>query len=209
MKQKTLSPKQERMLAFIRQFLGERGYPPTVRDIVRGCGLSSTSVVDYNLTLLERGGYLRRDREVSRGIELAGRKRLVGVPLLGYIAAGEPLELPGEEAWHGSPLEVLEMPQEVVKDWERVYALKVKGTSMIDALIADGDTLVMRPARQAENGEMVAVWLKDKGEVTFKRFYLEGDRVRLQPENSLMAPIYCHPSEVEVQGKVVAVLRTP
>ncbi len=207
MKQKALSPKQERMLAFIRQFLGERGYPPTVRDIVRGCGLSSTSVVDYNLTLLERGGYLRRDREVSRGIELAGRKRLVGVPLLGYIAAGEPLELPGEEAWHSSPLEVLEMPQEVVRDWERVYALKVKGTSMIDALIADGDILVMRPARQAENGEMVAVWLKDKGEVTFKRFYLDWDQVRLQPENSLMAPIYCHPSEVEVQGKVVAVLR--
>ena len=209
MKQKALSSKQERILAFIRQFLGERGYPPTVRDIVRGCGLSSTSVVDYNLTLLERGGYLRRDREVSRGIELAGRKRLVGVPLLGYIAAGEPLKLPGEEAWHGSPLEVLEMSQEVVGGWEGLYALKVKGTSMIDALIADGDVLVMRPARQAENGEMVAVWLKDKGEVTFKRFYLDMDQVRLQSENSLMAPIYSHPSDVEVQGKVVAVLRTP
>ena len=207
MKQKALSSKQERILAFIRQFLGERGYPPTVRDIVRGCGLSSTSVVDYNLTLLERGGYLRRDREVSRGIELAGRKRLVGVPLLGYIAAGEPLKLPGEEAWHSSPLEVLEMPQEVVGGWEGLYALKVKGTSMIDALIADGDVLVMRPARQAENGEMVAVWLKDKGEVTFKRFYLDMDQVRLQSENSLMAPLYFHPSEVEVQGKVVAVLR--
>jgi len=126
---------------------------------------------------------------------------------LGYIAAGEPLRLPGEEAWHSSPLEVLDMPQGVSGRWEGVYALKVKGTSMIDALIADGDVLVMRPARQAENGEMVAVWLKDKGEVTFKRFYLDGERVRLQPENSLMAPIFCQPSEVEVQGKLVAVLR--
>jgi len=207
MKQKVLSPKQERMLAFIRQFMGERGYPPTVRDIVRGCALSSTSVVDYNLTLLERGGYVKRDREVSRGIELVGRKRLVAVPLLGYVAAGEPFKLPGEEAWHSTPLEVLEMSQDVAGGWEGVYALKVKGTSMIDALIADGDVVVMRPARQAENGEMVAAWLKTNGEVTFKRFYLEGDRVRLQPENSLMAPIYCHPSEVEVQGKVVAVLR--
>src|SRR3989337_317227 len=133
-----LTEKQEKMLRFTREFISERCYPPTVRDILRGCGLSSTSVVDYNLTLLERGGYLRRDREVSRGIELAGRKRLGGVSAPGHAAAGEPLKLPGEEAWHSSPLEVLEMPQEVVGEWEGLYALKVKGTSMIDALIAAG-----------------------------------------------------------------------
>src|SRR3990172_3551231 len=202
-----LTEKQEKMLRFTREFISERGYPPTVRDILRGCGLSSTSVVDYNLNLLEKGGYLRRDKEVSRGIELAGRTRLVGVPVLGYIAAGEPLSLPGDGGWHSPPLETLELAQETVGNWEGVYALRVKGTSMIDALIQDGDLLVMRPARKAENGEMVAAYLKDRGEVTFKRFFREGEKVRLQPANSQMAPLYVDPQEMEVQGKVVAVLR--
>lgn len=96
-----LSPKQERILDFLRRFLDERDYPPTVRDIVKGCGMSSTSVVDYNLKILEREGYIRRGREISRGIELVerDRRRLVRVPVIGRIAAGEPIPVPSAEAW--------------------------------------------------------------------------------------------------------------
>jgi repressor LexA len=205
---KTLSPKQRRLLDFIRDYLEEKDRPPTIREMVRGCGISSTSVVDYNLNILEREGYIRRDAEVSRGIELLGRRRGgVPVPLIGLIAAGEPIPVPSPDAWTSDSFETLELPQEMTRGKENVYALKVKGNSMIDALIGDGDVVLMQAASTAENGEMVATWLKREKEVTLKRLYREKGRIRLQPANEQMKPIYVRPDNVEIQGRVVGIIR--
>ncbi len=206
---KTLSTKQKQILAFLRRFREEKDYPPTIRDILKACGISSTSVVDYNLKILEKEGYIRRDREVSRGIELMDRsqKRLVRVPILGYIAAGEPIPVPSSDTWEMEPLDTVEVSGELVKGRSDVYALRVKGNSMVDALISDGDIVLMQQAATADNGEMVAAWLKSEGEITLKRLFREPNRIRLQPANSQMKPIYANPKNVEVQGKVVGVIR--
>ncbi len=206
---KELSTKQSRILNFLRQFLEEKGYPPSIRDIVNGCKISSTSVVEYNLRILEREGYIRRDPEVSRGIELFARNRaVVRVPVIGYIAAGEPIPVPNADTWSTlGAAESLELTQELTRGKEEVYALKVKGTSMVDALINDGDMVLMQHVQTAENGEMVAVWLKREKEATLKRFYLEPGRIRLQPANEEMEPIYADPEDVEIQGKVIGVIR--
>jgi repressor LexA len=205
----TLSSKQKRILAFLRRFREEKDYPPTVRDILKGCGISSTSVVDYNLKILEREGYIHRDREVSRGIELLGkeRRRMALVPVIGYIAAGEPIPVPASDTWEMEPLDTVEVSSELTQGKEGVYALRVKGTSMIDALINDGDIVLMQQAATAEDGEMVAAWLKAEGETTLKKLYRERNRIRLQPANSTMEPIYAVSENVEVQGKVVGVIR--
>ena len=203
---KQLSIKQSRILNFLHRFLHERGYPPTIRDIQNGCQISSTSVVEYNLRILEREGHIRRDREVSRGIEL-GVRRLVSVPVIGHIAAGEPIPVPTSDTWNMAEVESLELTEELTRGKEGVYALEVKGASMIDALIGDGDLVLMQQADTAENGEMVAAWLKREGEATLKRFYLEPGRVRLQPANEEMAPIYADPENVAIQGKVIGVIR--
>ncbi|MBE0481166.1 MAG: repressor LexA [Dehalococcoidia bacterium] len=206
---KALSLKQRRILAFLRQFREEKDYPPTIRDIVRGCGISSTSVVDYNLNVLEREGYIRRDREVSRGIEVLDRERsrVVRVPLIGCIAAGEPMPVPTSDTWELEPLETIEVSSDLTRDRDWVYALRVKGTSMIDALISDGDIVIMQQANTAGDGDMVAAWLKNEGEITLKKLYREADRVRLQPANSQMKPIFTEAGNVEVQGRVVGVIR--
>ena len=206
---KTLSTKQKQILAFLRRFREEKDYPPTIRDIVKACSISSTSVVDYNLKILEKEGYIRRDREVSRGIELTdgSRKRLVRVPILGYIAAGEPIPVPTSDTWEMEPIDTVEVSSELIKGRGDVYALKVKGNSMIDALISDGDIVLMQQAVTADNGDMIAAWLKSEGETTLKKLYRERDRIRLQPANTRMKPIYVAPKNVEVQGKVVGVIR--
>lgn len=206
---KTLSSKQKRILEFLRRFLEEKDYPPTIRDILKGCRISSTSVVDYNLKILEKEGYIRRDREVSRGIELLDRvkRRVVPVPIIGYIAAGEPIPVPTSDTWRTEALDTVEVSTELIKGREDVYALKVKGNSMIDALISDGDIVLMQQATTAENGEMVAAWLKSEEETTLKKLYRERGRIRLQPANARMKPIYADPKNVEVQGKVIGVIR--
>ena len=209
MANKSLSPKQERIINFVTEFLQDKGYPPTIRDIAAGCGISSTSVVAYNLDKLEQAGYIRRHSDISRGIEfLSPRKngrKLVYVPIVGTIAAGEPIPVP--EAGTSVPNEGLEVSGELVRGKQDIYALRVKGNSMLDALIGDGDIVLMNYGNSAENGDMVAVWLKEEQEVTLKRFFPETNRVRLQPANSQMKPIYTSPDNVEIQGKVVAVIR--
>ena len=201
---KALSGKQQAILHFIRDFLREKDYPPSIRDIQEGCDISSTSVVDYNLKALERLGYIRRDREVSRAIELVGRKRMRSIPVVGLIAAGQPIPVPAAETWGEEHFEDdVEVPEEVTRGKEGIFALRVKGTSMIDALVNDGDVVVMESASAADNGDMVAVWLKDRQETTLKKIYYEGERVRLQPANVTMEPIYVRPEDVEVQGKVL------
>jgi len=207
---KGLSSKQRRILEFIERYREDHSYPPTVRDIQKGCGLSSTSVVDYNLRALQRLGYLRRDREVSRGMELLRGRRptTLRIPILGTIAAGEPIPVPTPDTWSTVDWsETLELTEEMGRGREGIYALWVKGTSLVDALINDGDLVIMEPAATAENGDLVAAWLKLEGETTLKRFYHEGDRVRLQPANSLMPPLYVTPENLEIQGRVIGVIR--
>ncbi len=207
-----LSERQSKILSFLKTFTLDNGYPPTIREIGKAVGITSTSVVNYNLDALQRAGYIYRDRTVSRGIrlaagleELTSNINLIKVPLLGRIAAGAPIEVP--EGAYDSETDTLDLARDLVPDTEDIYALKVQGTSMIDALINDGDIVVMRHTETADNGDMIAAWLIDQEETTLKRFYHEGDRVRLQPENQTMDPIYVAPDKVRVQGRVVAVIR--
>lgn len=209
-----LSERQRRMIDFIGQFSRERGYPPTIRQIGENVGISSTSVVNYNLKKLEKDGYLTRDLKVSRGVRLVdapGNKMprpgdLVSVPMSGFIFASMPT-LVGDTPQTATD-EVIELTRDMLPDTADLFALRVKGDSMIDAMVNDGDIVVMKKVDQARNGEMVAVWLNDRNETTLKKFYLENGRVRLQPANPTMSPIMVDdPSTVEVQGKVVLVLR--
>ena len=197
---------RERIYAFIRSFIGDRGYAPTVRDILKGCGLSSTAVVQHHLNVLEKQGRIRRDPEVFRSIQLTDKRVTVAIPLLGTIAAGEPIPVPTAETWASEIQEMLELPDELAQG-KQLYALRVKGTSMMDALIDDGDTVLIEPAGTVKDGDMVAVWLKDEQQVTLKRFYLEGEMVCLRPANKLMQPIYHSPENVEIQGRVTGVIR--
>jgi repressor LexA len=201
---KALSPKQQAIFAFIRDFIREHDYPPSIRDIQDGCGISSTSVVDYNLKALERQGVIRRDREVSRAIELVGRVRMRTVPVIGQIAAGQPIPVPSADTWRAQDFEEeIEVTDQMTRGRDNVFALRVKGTSMIDALVNDGDLVLMEQTNAWDNGDMVAVWLKDREETTLKKIYNEGARIRLQPANATMEPIYVDAEEVEVQGKVL------
>jgi len=207
-----LSSKQQKIIDFIGRFLADRQYPPTIRDIVAGCGISSTSVVNYNLKILARGGYIRHHPEVSRGIELlprspALRRRLL-VPVIGQIAAGEPIPVPAPETWDiAASSETLEVTEDLTRGREGIYALRVKGSSMVDALINDGDIVLMQYVNVVENGEMAAVWLKAEKEATLKKFYAESGGIRLQPANSQMKPMYVKPDNVEIQGRVITVIR--
>ncbi|NWF77304.1 MAG: transcriptional repressor LexA [Chloroflexi bacterium] len=206
---KSLSPKQERIINFVTEFLEDKGYPPTIRDIAAGCGISSTSVVAYNLKKLEEAGYIRRHSDISRGIKFLNPQqkggKLVYIPVVGVIAAGEPIPVP--DTGHVIPREGLEVSEELVRGKQDIYALRVRGDSMMDALIGDGDIVLMEYVSSAENGDMVAVWLKAEQEVTLKRFFAEPNRIRLEPANRQMKPIYTTPDNVEIQGKVVAVIR--
>ncbi len=207
-----LSSKQQQIINFIRRFLADRQYPPTIRDIVTGCGLSSTSVVNYNLKILEREGYIHRHPEVSRGIVVPTPSPAMGhrvlVPIIGQIAAGEPIPVPTPDTWDvAASSETLEVTTDLTRGKEGVYALRVRGSSMIDALINDGDIVLMQHVNAVENGEMAAIWLKMEREATLKKFYAEPGRIRLQPANNQMQPIYVEPGNVEIQGRVIAVIR--
>jgi repressor LexA len=133
---------------------------------------------------------------------------VVPVPVIGLIAAGEPIPVPDTDTWDIAAVsETMDVPRELTRGRENVYALKVKGMSMVDALINDGDIVLMQHGSSVENGEMAAVWLKEEKEATLKKVFREADRIRLQPANEQMQPIYADPDDVEIQGKVVAVVR--
>jgi len=203
-----LSSKQQRILDFLKAFIDRHGYPPSVRDIAHSLGISSTSVVDYNLKVLEKQGCIRRTREVSRGIELLTEQGgpgsgIVEVPIVGLIAAGEPIEA------LASDFDQVEMSSSAVP--EGAYALRVKGKSMIEDLIDDGDLVIIKPQSNADNGDIVVALLPDspmgEGQATLKRLYVEKEMVRLQPANATMQPIFVNPDDLRIQGKVVAVIR--
>ncbi len=209
---KDLSRRQQAILEFIENFLDENDYPPTIRDIQAELGISSTSVVDYNLKVLESHNLIRRNRNISRGIELVnrgpGRRKVVTIPLIGQIAAGLPIPVP-EDLEGSVASETIELSSELIPDGGvDLFALRVKGHSMIDCLINDGDVVLLRHQATCDNGDTVAVWLKDEKETTLKKFYYENGRVRLQPANVTMEPIYTRPDNVEIQGKLVTVVRS-
>ena len=207
----TLSKKQSDILEFLQQFRDQRGYSPSMREIQAGCGISSTSVVEYNLRILEQKGLLLRDREISRAIQLPGRvtssPRVFEVPLLGTIAAGEPIGVPDSGSWATTPEDTITVPDTVLAGREAVYALRVKGTSMIEDLINDGDIVLIEQRTAVDNGATIVAWLKEQKETTLKRYYREGEIVRLQPANSALQPRYVAAKDLEVQGRVVGVLR--
>lgn len=203
-----VSDTRQRIVEFIRNFVEQKGYAPTMGEIKTALGLSSKSLVEYHLRALEEEGVITREPQVARGIEVSGvGRRARAVPLLGTIAAGEPIPVPTEETWHTIAQETVEVPAEMLPRQIRAYALRVKGTSMIDAFVDDGDIVVLEATRTADDGEMVAAWLTDRQEATLKKIYYEPERIRLQPANRSMAPIYADPDQIEVQGRVIGVLR--
>ncbi len=202
-----LSERQDKMLKFIQRYVREHGYPPSIREIGKATATSSTSVVKYNLDKLQALGLLRRTEEVSRGLRLAGGALLPGqnvveVPLLGYIRASAPL--PSYDEFSD---EVVELTLDIVREPELVYALRVQGESMRDASVHDGDLVVLRHQQTADPGEMVAAWLGPEEGLTLKRYFPEGRYVRLQPANEAYEPIVVPAEQVEIQGKVIAVIR--
>ncbi|PKO22083.1 MAG: repressor LexA [Chloroflexi bacterium HGW-Chloroflexi-1] len=214
----TLSERQERILVFIRNYLEEHRYPPTIREIGKAVGINSTSVVKYNLERLQEKEYIVRSVEVSRGLRLkdgpslvpqslrALLSQLVPVPKYGVISAGTPIAAVGQQ---DNPFagETLALTQDLVPKASGVYALQVKGDSMIDALVTDGDWVIIQHQTTAQARDMVVAWIKDREETTLKYYFPEGRRVRLQPANPAYEPIYVPASQLEIQGKVVAVVR--
>lgn len=198
---------RENILRYIEVFRSTKGYSPTVREIAQGCSISSPSVVHYHLNALERAGLLNREKEKFRSISLTHESLAsLDVPLLGVIAAGHPIPVDSQAVQDAT--EHIVVPSSMVRGNKATYALRVKGNSMVDAMIADGDIVIMEQPVDVMNGDVVAVWLKNEQEVTLKKIYVEGDQVRLQPCNPYMLPIYHDASNVEVQGRVVGVLRT-
>ncbi len=199
---KGLTKRQREILTYLMDTMQERGYPPSVREIGAALGLTSSSTVHSHLAALEKKGYIHRDPSKPRAIEILKDsasqppRRPVLVPVLGRIAAGQPLF--AEE----NVEDVFPLPRDFVRE-DASFILRVRGDSMVEAGIYDGDYLVFRQQPTANNGEIVAALLGD--EATVKRFYREKDYVRLQPENPTMTPILTR--DVAVLGKAIALIR--
>lgn len=209
-----LPERQAKMYAFLSDYISTNGFPPTVREIGEALDIPSTSLVSYYLKGLEERGLIDRESSISRGIRLvsdpyqasdfpAVSGETLSIPFLGYIVASAPIPV---EALAGT--ETVEINRALFgRDVNGLFALQVQGNSMIDALIHDGDTVILRHQDRVENGEMAAVWLDSNAETTLKKVYYEGARVRLQPANPTMEPIFVPANDVRVQGKVVMVIR--
>jgi len=214
-KSKGLGERHRRILDFIESYQRKQKHPPSIREIGENCGISSTSVVNYYLDQLERSGHIERDRKISRGVRLSGASPLgdlLRVPVLGRIVAGEPIPVPPSDFNFFSAEDSVEIAMSLMPPKEKanrdLFALEVQGDSMIDAMVNDGDIVVLKQTHEARNGEMVAVWLPDRNETTLKYFFKEKDRFRLQPANPTMKPIYVDKSDaLEIKGKVVMVIR--
>jgi repressor LexA len=206
--------RQRKIYEFLQEYVEANGYPPTVREIGKAVGIKSTSLVSYYLKSLDKKGLIDREPSVSRGIRLADASDqekpqdieagAVSIPYLGYIGASNPISV---EPLEGD--ETVEINRALFgRETRDLFALRVKGNSMIDALIHDGDLVILRQQEHIENGQMAAVWIdNDLGETTLKKVYREGKRVRLQPANPAMDPIYVPAEQVQIKGKVVLVIR--
>lgn len=197
-----LTRRQKEILDFLGDYLERRGYAPTIEEIGEHFGLSSLATVHKHLTNLQEKGFIRRSWNRSRSVELLpsrGGGRAVELPLLGYVAAGSPIEAVAST-------ESIAVPESLVAGRRDTYVLRVRGESMIDEQIRDGDWVVVEDRKSADNGEMV-IALVGGHDVTLKKFYRESGRIRLQPANPSMQPIYVDPDGVQIQGVVVGVMR--
>ena len=203
-----VTKRQKQVLDFVAHFVEDNGYSPSYEEIARGLNLASLATVHKHITTLETKQYLKRGFNQSRSLDLGPKyiqeqrkhrqETSLEIPLLGRIAAGAPVEaIEQREAVRFG--DFLGNPD--------VFALEVRGESMIGDHICDGDLIVVQSQKTAENGQTVAVWLRAEQEATLKRFYLEDGRVRLQPANTTMQPIYTDPENVEIKGHVVGVIR--
>lgn len=203
-----LTPRQREIYSFIRSKIQGRGYGPTVREIGLEFDIKSPNGVMCHLKALQKKGLIHREPNMSRAIQLLDDPATApaphyGVKLIGRIAAGSPIEAISD------PSDAVELGDDFAA--EDAYALRVRGKSMIEDLIDDGDLVVVQPAQTAQNGEVVVALLNsggsEHGEVTLKRYYRERDHIRLQPANQTMQPIIVRPEDVQVQGKVIALIR--
>jgi len=220
-----------KILKFLSKYQGDHGYSPSIREIGKFIGVDSTSLVDYYLNQLVDKGYIERDNRVSRSIrilkdltpnlvERVAEKTaqvaqvvsdLLSIPLVGRIGASLPIPMPETSGAYFDAFSSVEVARSLLPVREKtseLFALEVDGVSMIDAMVNDGDIVIMKKTNTANNGEMVAVWLEDNNETTIKYFFKENGRVRLQPANPTMQPIIIdNPEQVRIQGKVVMVVR--
>lgn len=217
-----LSDRQQNILKFMHKYMEDKGFPPTIREIGEATDINSTSVVNYNLNKLVTAGYLDRSDKVSRGLRLiahipgTSEKKVRAsdiidrIPMIGKIAAGIPLEVPEDIGHNIDEDDMLDIPPFLLGgvDASEVFALTVEGDSMIDAMINEGDIVLLRHTQTASNGEMVAVWLPDNGETTLKYYHNEGSRIRLEPAHPTMDDIYVDARNCEIRGKVLSVIRT-
>jgi repressor LexA len=199
----TLYPRQRQILNFINQYIQKWGYAPTLKEIAKALGIVSPTTICEQLLVMEEKGVLKRIRGKSRGIEISPKysqetKNEISLPLLGFIAAGKPLEP------YTDPNATFSVPHALVSGKRRAFVLQVKGDSMIEEGILDGDYVVIEEQEDAKNGDLV-VALLENGFATLKRFFKEATRVRLEPANSKMAPIFA--KNVKIQGKVVGLIR--
>lgn len=216
-KEKKLSERQENILKYIAEYITDKNRPPTIREIGSNVKISSTSVVNYNLQRLKERGLLARDKEVSRGLRLTTRGySTVGIippttmgsfriPLMGNIVAGEPIDVFDNPYDDDDMIEISEsLLSTNPKD---LFALKVDGYSMIDAMVNDGDIVILRRQETARNGDMVAARITTNDTTTLKYWFYENDQIRLQPANPTMEPIFVDPRHIAIQGKVEMVIR--
>jgi len=210
-----LSDPQRRIMEFIGRYVEANELPPTIREIQRGAGISSTSMVSYHLKALERANLLNRRERSSRGVRMRDAhkatertfvREVVSVPIVGRIVASAPTPIPDADALRDTD-NCVQIARSLVEGDEDLYALEVQGNSMIDALINDGDIVVMKRNAEVKNGDLAAVFLTDRNESTLKRVYHEGRRLRLKPENPSMRSFYVDARDAQIQGRVVCVLR--
>ena len=196
-----LTRRQREILDFLAEFIQQHGYAPSLEEIGRRFGLSSLATVHKHLTNLEAKGFIRRAWNRSRSVELVPTRigrRAVELPLLGTVAAGAPIEAVASS-------ETIAVPEDIVAARD-TYALRVRGNSMIDEQIRDGDIVIVEDRKSADNGEMV-IALLDGADVTLKKFYRDDGRIRLQPANPALRPLVVEPDQVQIQGVVVGVVR--
>ena len=200
MRTSPLTKKQKAILDFVKSFQKEKDYPPTLEEIGKKFKLSSVGTVYQYIDALQKKGYIQRKKGYARSLELYEQKGsdLVEIPLMGIITAGAPIEAIRNP-------EPIDVPKSMLSRTGRHYALKVKGDSMIDEGIFDGDTIIVREQSVVDNGETAVAYLPDTDEATLKKIYKEKNRIRLQPANPKLEPFY--ETNVEIQGKVVSVLR--
>jgi len=199
----TLYKRQKQILDFISQYIQKNGYSPTLTEIAEAIGVSSLATVHEHLTAMEKKGVIKRYEGSVRGIELVDKKlgqltKGVEIPIMGFIAAGKPIEP------HTDPNASVHISPSLLTGKKRAFVLQVKGESMIEEGILDGDYVIIEQQDTARNGEIV-VALLENGFATLKRFFKEATRVRLEPANTQMSPIFA--KEVKIQGKVVGVIR--